>query len=61
MPTDYSDAQKRLMQASFALGQAQRDMEDAERRFKEAIDAVELLEQQEIPNFREMRGILKPT
>ena len=55
----YTNAQKRLMLASFALGQAQRDLEEAERKWKEALDAMEALEQQELPNFREMRGILK--
>jgi hypothetical protein len=51
--------QERLMRAAFALGQAQRDLERAEEKFKEALHAVELAESQPLPTVAEMRGIFK--
>jgi hypothetical protein len=42
--TQYSEAQKKLMLASFDLGQAQRALEDAEERWRKALDEVEKLE-----------------
>lgn len=58
--TDFvTEAQKKLMLASFALGLAQRELEEAERKWKAALDTLSALEQKEAPDFREMRGILK--
>ena len=54
-----SEENKRLLKASFELGLAQRDLEEAERKFQEALHAVELAESAAAPNFREVRGILK--
>lgn len=45
--THYTEAQKALLKASFELGLAQRDLEDAERKWKAALDKVSDLEQKE--------------
>jgi hypothetical protein len=57
--TEYGDAEKRLMRASVDLRIAQRELEEAEQKFNAALDHLERLEQQSLPDFREMRGILK--
>lgn len=53
------DPEQRLRQAAFALREAQQNLEDAERRFAEALHAVELAEQPTLPTAAEMRGIFK--
>jgi hypothetical protein len=40
----YPKRRRELMVASFALGQAQRDLEEAEARFKEALRNIERFE-----------------
>jgi len=40
----YEQRRRELMVASFALGQAQRDLEEAEARFKEALRNIERIE-----------------
>lgn len=47
--SDYAIAQRELMLASFDLGQAQRTFEDAEQRWREALDKVERLGGIKIP------------
>jgi hypothetical protein len=42
--SDYSEAQKMVMLASFEVGQAQRALEEAEERFRKALDKLESLE-----------------
>jgi len=42
--TEHSKAERELILASFELGQAQRALEEAEQRFKEALDKVDSLE-----------------
>lgn len=42
--TDYSEAQRQVMLASFEVGQAQRALEDAERLFREALAKLDSLE-----------------
>jgi len=42
--TQYSEAQKQVMLASFEVGQAQRELEDAEKRFREALKKLDSLE-----------------
>lgn len=42
----YSEAQKNLIRASFELRQAQSDLDEAQRRFNEAVTRVDLLEKQ---------------
>lgn len=39
---EYNSAEKQLMLATFELGQAQRALEDAERKFREALHATEI-------------------
>jgi hypothetical protein len=57
--TEYSEAQKKMLKATFELRLAQRDLEEAEAKWKTALDEVSRLEQQELPNYRDVRGILK--
>ncbi|MET3225711.1 hypothetical protein ABIE85_001462 [Bradyrhizobium diazoefficiens] len=47
--SNYSEAQKRVMLASFEVGQAQRALEEAENRFKKALEKLESLEGLEWP------------
>lgn len=41
---NFTEAQRELMQASFELGQAQRELDDAEKRFKAALNKLSTLE-----------------
>jgi hypothetical protein len=41
---DYPTRRRELMMASFALGQAQRELEDAQDRFSEALRNIERFE-----------------
>ena len=52
-------AEKRLWEASFELGQAQRDLEEAERKFREALHAVELAEKNSLPASQQQLSIRK--
>lgn len=49
----------RLTRAAFDLREANQNLEEAERRFAEALHAVELEENQQLPTAAEMRGIFK--
>lgn len=51
------DPEMRLKQAAFDLREAHQNLREAERRFNEALHAVELAEQRELPTAAEMRGI----
>ncbi|MBR1029886.1 hypothetical protein [Bradyrhizobium liaoningense] len=47
--SEYSEVQKQLMLASFEVGQAQRALEDAEERWRKALEKLDSLEGQEWP------------
>ncbi len=57
--TEYTESQKALLKASFELGLAQRDLEEAETRWKASLDKVSALEQLTLPKASDVRGILK--
>ncbi len=42
--TQYSEAQKQLMLASFEVGQAQRALEEAEEQWRKALEKLNSLE-----------------
>jgi hypothetical protein len=56
--TEYTEAQKALMRASFDLGIAQRELEAAQERFDAAIKLVEKLEELTLPSAKDVRGIM---